>query len=211
MARPRNRRDARSGASPRHGRKQCRAAARPFRSGPVTGTTVHIPTLDTDRLILRAPGPQDFEPFAAFYAGPRAHFVGGPLTREGAWRMLAMEAGHWQIRGYGRWILEAREDGRTVGLVGLFAPEGWPEPEIGWDLINGHEGRGYATEAATAARRFAYETLGWSTLVSLIKPDNKASAAVARRLGAGPEGSFAHERHGTLDIWRHPSARELAA
>ena len=49
-----------------------------------------IPTLQTQRLILRAPRQGDFDTFAAFYAGPRASFVGGPLTRELAWRMLAI-------------------------------------------------------------------------------------------------------------------------
>ncbi len=87
-----------------------------------------IPVLTTERLILRAPEARDFDIFAAFYASPRAHFVGGPLSRELAWRMLAMEIGHWRLKGFGRWILERRDTGATAGLVGPFQPEGWPEP-----------------------------------------------------------------------------------
>jgi RimJ/RimL family protein N-acetyltransferase len=170
-----------------------------------------IPTLSTERLILRAPESRDFAPFAAFYAGPRAQFVGGPLTRELAWRMLAMEIGHWQLKGFGRWIVERRDTGESAGLVGPFAPEGWPEPELGWDLFDGHEGQGFATEAARAAREHAYRGLGWTTAISLVKPANTASLAVCRRLGARQDGEITHERHGPMQVWRHPSPEELAA
>ena len=167
-----------------------------------------IPTLSTPRLTLRAPGAADYPAFAAFYASDRARFVGGPLGAEAAWRMLAMEIGHWQLRGYGRWMVDDRESRRTVGMVGLFCPEGWPEPEIGWDLFEGFEGKGYATEAGHAARDYAYDVLGWATAVSLVKPDNTASAAVCRRLGAVKEADFVHERHGRMQVWRHPAPAE---
>lgn len=170
---------------------------------------MQIPTLHTQRLILRAPEERDFAPFAAFYAGERSHFVGGPLCDEAAWRMLAMEAGHWQLKGFGRWIVEARDSGETIGMVGLFCPFGWPEPEIGWDLFDGHEGRGYATEAGTAARGFAYDVLGWATAISLVKPENTGSARVAERLGCTRDGSFTHQRHGLMHVWRHPAPEAL--
>lgn len=172
-------------------------------------TTITIPTLETARLILRAPGPQDFDLFAAFYASDRAKFVGGPLSAEGSWRMLAMEIGHWQMAGFGRWTCVARDSGAAVGLVGLFGPHGWPEPEIGWDLFAGHEGKGYATEAALTARAYAYDILGWTTAISLVKPANTASARVAQRMGAWHDSDFRHERHGDVQIWRHPGPDTL--
>ena len=169
-----------------------------------------IPTLHTPRLTLRAPVESDFAPFAAFYASDRSKFVGGPLGREASWRMLAMEAGHWTLRGYGRWIVEETETGTPVGLIGLFNPEGWPEAEVGWDLFEGFEGRGYATEAGAAARSLAYDTLGWTTAISLVKPDNTGSARVAERLGCWHDGDFTHERHGFMHVWRHPSPEDHA-
>ena len=177
----------------------------------MTGASVHIPTLRTERLTLRAPSLADFEPLAAFYAGPRAAFVGGPLTRERAWRVLAQEAGHWHLRGFGRWTVTETATGTPLGLVGLWHPEGFPERELGWDLFDGHEGRGYATEAARAARDHAYGALGWTTLISLVAEGNDASAAVARRLGAVPDGAFVHEVFGPARVFRHPAPEELAA
>ena len=68
-----------------------------------------------------------------------------------------------------------------------------------------------STEAALAAREYAYDTLGWKTAISLVAPENAGSRNVAKRMGATFEGTFDHERHGTLEIWRHPSPQDLAA
>lgn len=169
-----------------------------------------IPTLHTARLVLRAPGADDFAPMAAFYASDRCRFVGGRKSAEDAWRQLACEIGHWALRGYGRWIVQERDSGATAGIVGLWNPEGWPEPELGWDLFEGYEGRGYATEAALAARGFAYGTLGWASAISLIAPENTASRAVAGRLGATCETRIDTQRFGPVDIFRHPAPEALA-
>lgn len=168
-----------------------------------------IPSLTTDRLTLRAPHIDDFDTLAAFYASPRASFVGGPLTAELTWRVLAQEAGHWLLRGYGRWVVESRATGAAIGIVGLWFPLGFPESELGWDLFEGHEGQGYATEAAQAARTYAYDTLGWTTLISLVADGNDASARVAQRLGARHDSRFTHERFGDMAVWRHPAPSEV--
>ena len=64
--------------------------------------------------------------------------------------------------------------------------------------------RGFATEAARAARGFAYGTLGWSTAVSYVDRDNAASIATALKLGCTEDP--AAERYDDEDIvFRHPS------
>ncbi|WP_371156424.1 GNAT family N-acetyltransferase [Jannaschia sp. 2305UL9-9] len=176
----------------------------------MTGTTVHIPTLTTERLMLRAPRVQDADAFAAFYASPRASFVGGPLSAERAWRSMAQEAGHWVLRGYGRWVLEEHATGKAVGCVGLWFPEGFPERELGWDLFEGATGKGYATEAGRAARDYAYDVLGWTTVISLIADGNDGSVGVAKRLGATLDGTFPHDHFGPTQIWRHPAPKVRA-
>jgi RimJ/RimL family protein N-acetyltransferase len=172
---------------------------------------MNIPTLTTSRLTLRAPCLDDFDAFAAFYASDRARFVGGPMSAEQVWRHLACEIGHWALRGYGRWAVEETASGKFAGIIGLWNPEGWPEPEIGWDLMDGFEGRGFATEAAMAALAHAYDTLGWPTAISLVAPENHGSRAVAQRMGARHDGMFTHRRLGTMEIWRHLSPDDLAA
>ena len=171
---------------------------------PVHPGRIDIPVLETERLILRAPHWADFEPYAAFCASERSVGVGGPYSRGQSFSRLAGLIGHWQIRGYGRWMVTDRNDGAALGVVGLFYPEGWPEPELAWSLFANGEGRGVAREAALEARRFAYEELGWTTLISLIMPDNIRSKALADRMGCSYEGTFPHEDYGDMHIWRHP-------
>ena len=168
-----------------------------------------IPVLTSERLTLRGADARDVDALAQFYASDRSTFVGGPLTRDLAWRQLATEIGHWTLKGFGRWIVTETATGATVGMVGLWAPEGWPEPEIGWDLFDGFEGKGYATEAAQTARAYAYDILGWSTAISLVAPGNERSARVALRLGARLSGEFTHAKLGHLHIYRHPAPDEL--
>lgn len=176
----------------------------------MTATTFHIPTLTTERLVLRAPALSDADILAAFFASDHARFVGGPKDRMDSWRHLATEIGHWALRGYGRWTVTLRSNGAAVGIVGPWCPEGWPEPEIGWDIFEGFEGNGYGTEAARAALEWAYAEAGWRTAISLVDPENVKSAALARRLGASLEDTFDHARFGPLQVWRHKAPQSLA-
>ena len=143
------------------------------------------PTLITDRLRLRAYRLTDFEAFADFYASPRSQYADGPVARDVAWVRFAAGAGAWSLAGYGGWIIELRKDNAAIGTVSLNHPAHVDnEPELGWLLWDGYEGQGYASEAALAGRQFAFEQLGWDTLVSYISPENKASIRLAKRMSA---------------------------
>ncbi|MDG1368872.1 MAG: GNAT family N-acetyltransferase [Paracoccaceae bacterium] len=168
-----------------------------------------IPELETDRLRLRAPHLDDWPVMCEFFASDRAKFVGGPMTAEQTWRGLATETGHWALRGFGRWALEEKATGKFIGNCGLWEPDGFPEMELGWDLMAGATGKGYATEAGAAARALAYNALGRTTVISMIAPGNDGSKAVATRLGAAFEKMFSHVTFGDVEIWRHPTPEAL--
>ncbi|CAN5648532.1 GNAT family N-acetyltransferase [soil metagenome] len=164
-----------------------------------------IPAIETERPTLRAPTMADFDGGAAFLATDRARFVGGPRERHGAWRLFAANLGQWPFKGHGMWAVEERASRRHVGQVGAWHPEGWIAREIGWIILDpAAEGRGFAREAAEAARGFAYATLGWREVFSVIDPDNACSAALARRLDCTIERREALPGGGVADIWRHP-------
>ena len=167
-------------------------------------TDISIPTLETERLVLRAFTQADFEPFCAFYADEAtARFVGGIEEPRLVWRRMAGYIGHWSLRGYGMWAVAEKRTGAFVGYTGNWYPNGWPEPEIAYGLLKTAQGKGYAVEAAGRALRHAYQTLGWTTAISAVDVENDASKTVARRLGAVSEGirpvSFF-----TAEIFRHP-------
>ena len=167
-----------------------------------------IPTLTTERLVLRAPRPEDVAPFARFYASDAARFVGGPKDEAMTWRYLAEVIGHWALRGFGRWSVERKDRPGAIGLVGLHEPLDWPEMEVGWYVWDG-VGQGYASEAGRAARGHAYGKLGRTTLVSMIAPGNDASVRVAEAMGAQRGEDYRHPRFGTLMLYRHPGPDAL--
>lgn len=160
--------------------------------------------LQSERLTLRPPAPEDFEGYALFYASPRSSMNGGPLDRPAAWRAFAAELGHWQIHGYGLYSVIETATGKLCGRVGFWNPEGWLEREIGWSMYDGFEGKGYAYEAALTARQHAYDTLSWGPLISVIAPGNDRSIKLAERLGAAYERDWETPSGKPTLIYRHP-------
>jgi RimJ/RimL family protein N-acetyltransferase len=164
-----------------------------------------VPLLETERLRMRGWRQSDLASFATYLADEvSARFIGGPCEPPEAWRRMATQIGHWVLRGYGPWVFEEKSSGNWVGYSGLWNPHGWPEPEVMWGLVPAARGRGYATEAATHARAYAYGELGWPSAVSLIAPANRPSQKVAERLGAKPDGTI-ELRGAVVDVWRHPA------
>ena len=143
-----------------------------------------IPTLETPRLLLRPPRAADYPTYVLFFADAEASsFYGGPLDSGQAWRVLAMEFGHWELRGYGRWVIESRESGEMLGCCGLWWPEGLPRSELTWWLLPEARGQGIATEASVAAIGFGYEVLGWPLVETHMNDDNAAARRLVERLG----------------------------
>ena len=168
-----------------------------------------IPVIETERLRLRAPKMADVEPYWVFSASDNSRTVGGPFARHTVFTRLSAIAGHWTLRGFGRWMIADKATDEALGIVGPFFPDDWPEAEIAWTVFPNAEGKSVAFEAAKAARAFAYETLGWSTAVSCVAPDNPRSEALAKRMGCALEGAFEHDDYGVLNIWRHPAPEAL--
>jgi RimJ/RimL family protein N-acetyltransferase len=174
-----------------------------------------IPTLHTDRLILRAQRPDDTKPLIRAYSDDSfSRFItrqGRGLGRAEAWHAIAYVAGSWQTAGYGQWIVEERATGTPVGRIGPWAPEGWPDFEIGWAIFPGHQGKGYAVEGAAAAFIWAHEALGRGHVVHLIDPLNEASERVALALGAEVTGTWDSPLCPGARIWRTRWARFAAS
>jgi RimJ/RimL family protein N-acetyltransferase len=161
------------------------------------------PTLTTDRLTLRPHRMDDFPVYADFLGSDRARYMDGPLDRTAAWGWFCDAVAHWPLFGFGELMVTRRDTGAVVGAVGLTKGIDFPEVELGWMLYAGHEGQGFATEAAGALRDWGFGARGLATLVSYIDPPNALSIAVARRLGA-VEDTGADRPTATDLVFRHP-------
>jgi RimJ/RimL family protein N-acetyltransferase len=146
----------------------------------------------------------DFSNFARYYADEEnARYVGGKKNADQAWRHMALQIGHWALKGFGYWAVEEKQATSFVGCVGLWQSPGWPELELGYWLVKEHQGKGYATEACSRCVDYAREVLRSPSLVSYIDPANQASIRVARRLGAEYEGTIQLDTYGPHCVYRH--------
>jgi RimJ/RimL family protein N-acetyltransferase len=118
---------------------------------------------------------------------------------------MALFLGEWILHGYGMWAVEERASGRLIGRVGFLNPHGWPACELGWLLAREAWGHGFALEAAEAARAYGRAKLGIGELISLIRPDNVRSIALAQRLGASLDRKTDF-MGGEVLQYRHPLA-----
>jgi RimJ/RimL family protein N-acetyltransferase len=144
-----------------------------------------IPTIETERLVMRPWREEDLDAYAEMCADREVmRYIGSgrPLDRDEAWRQIAIFVGHWELRGFGLWVVETKDEPSFVGRVGLWQPEGWPGLEVGWALARRHWGQGYATEAGRASMEFGWKAVQAPSLISLIQPENEPSRRVAERL-----------------------------
>lgn len=149
----------------------------------------------TERLLLRAFVPDDFEAHAAICADPDVmrYIRAGALTRAESWWQLARYMGHWQLRGYGLFAVVERATDRLVGHLGYIDPEGGAGFELGWALAREAWGKGYALEGTRAALRHAFTALERDHVLCVIRPENTRSILLAQKLGATLEEGAAHE------------------
>jgi len=157
------------------------------------------PVLTTARLTLRQWRDEDLAPFAALNADPQVmEYFPKALTRAESDAVAGRIREHFARHGFGFWAVEAPGVADLIGFVGLGVPSFeahfTPCVEMGWRLARQYWGRGYATEAATAALAFGFETLALSEIVAFTVPANIASRRVMGRLGMrrSPDDDFDH-------------------
>ncbi|QDU54297.1 GNAT family N-acetyltransferase [Aeoliella mucimassa] len=143
---------------------------------------------ETNRLLLRQWREEDLAPFAQLNGDATVmRYFPKTLTRSES-DALAIKLQHRIAeQGWGFWAVELRDTGAFMGFVGLNRPDYalpiGPCVEIGWRMLQEYWGFGYATEAAQAALRVGFETLGLDEIVSYTATINLPSQRVMQRLG----------------------------
>jgi RimJ/RimL family protein N-acetyltransferase len=110
--------------------------------------------------------PTDLAPFADRFAGPEVQDTMVILERDGE------VVGELSIRLKDGWAQEeVKEQASRV------------EAEIGWVIAPGHQGQGYATEAARAALEICFGHLGLRRVSAGCFVENEASWRIMEKLG----------------------------
>ncbi|WP_299207802.1 GNAT family N-acetyltransferase [uncultured Tateyamaria sp.] len=145
--------------------------------------------LDTDRLILRQPVADDFEPLAAMFNEPSVtEHIGGVLSRADAWARLLRDVGHWSLEGFGQFIIIDKATRSFVGKVGFakykrdLGSNVETDVECSWTLRSACHGKGYATEAAMRSHQW-YSAQRAGPTACMIDEANTASLRLAASLG----------------------------
>jgi RimJ/RimL family protein N-acetyltransferase len=130
--------------------------------------------------------PDDLDDMAGLLGDPRVmRWYPHPKTRDEASAWIMWNQRLYRDHGFGLWLLTLRENGEFVGDCGLTLQQvdGVTEIEVGYHVRAALQGRGLATEAATACRDHARDVLGLERLIAIIDPRNRPSQRVAEKLG----------------------------
>lgn len=158
---------------------------------PQSTLTLHasvlVQVIQTDRLILRELRPADAGFIHAVLND--ADFlanVGDRNVRTLDDATAYIESGpraSYAQHGFGLWAVELRDGGKTVGICGLLKRGALDAPDVGFAMLPAHRGRGYASEAASAALTHGREQLRLQRVLAIVKPENAASIRVLEKLG----------------------------
>ena len=143
--------------------------------------------LETDRLFLRRMELADTDELLRVFSDPKvmASFGGDLFDRTQMEQWVRRNLDHQERYGYGLFSVILKDGEALIGDCGLEHMEldGQAEVEIGYDIRSDYWGFGYATEAASAVRDFAFTALGLTRVISMIRPENVASRRVAEKIG----------------------------
>lgn len=143
--------------------------------------------LETERLILRQWKESDFPVFSRINADPAVMAYYPHTLNEDESNALAHKIKELiSEQSWGFWAVETKKEKEFIGFVGLHKPTYdlpvTPCVEIGWRLGKKYWGKGYATEAAFEALKFAFETLKLNEVYSFTSVVNVPSRKVMERL-----------------------------
>jgi RimJ/RimL family protein N-acetyltransferase len=129
----------------------------------------------------------DLDALYMIFTDPRvmASFGGELFTPVQMQGWLRRNLQHQEQYGYGLFSVILKESGLLIGDCGLeqVDVDGEQAAELGYDFRSDYWNHGYATEAAIAVRDYAFNSLGLSRLISLIRVGNLASKRVAEKVG----------------------------
>ncbi len=155
--------------------------------------------LKTQRLAFRRLCSDDFDNLCKILQDEKAMYAyEHAFSYEEVKEWLDKQLARYRIYGFGLWAVTLRETGEFIGQCGLTVQntDQGQALEIGYLFRREFWHCGYATEAAQACKKFAFETLGAKEVCSIIRKNNLPSRRVAERNGMTVKGEFVKHYYG---------------
>ena len=149
--------------------------------------------LETERLILREMGQTDFQDLAEMLQNPNVMYAyEHDFSDDDVQVWLDRQIERYRRYGFGLWAMVLKSTDQMIGQAGLtMQPYKNTEVlEIGYHLKEKFWHMGYAQEAASGCKKYAFEHLNKDKVYAIIESDNIASMKVAERIGMHKEDEF---------------------
>lgn len=160
----------------------------------------------TPRLILRPPLETDFESFAKAQSDPEfKKYTGGTIDRMAAFNEFSEWRKFWQKHNYCFFSVIEKDSNQWIGRVGPTKRANFEFQEMGWSIIPKYQGKGYAYEAICYVLEWALKNINWQNPIFRIGAENKASQALALKLGAKKQGFEIPPKNPgeNIEVWRY--------
>ncbi len=155
--------------------------------------------IETERLYLREMTEADYPDLCEMIQDEETMYAyNGAMSDRESREWLERQLARYERYGFGFWAVCLKETDEMVGQCGL-TMQPWQDTEvleIGYLLKKKYWHRGYATEAAVACKKYAFEVLGAEEVCSIIRDTNTASQRVALRNGMTKQDSWVKHYRG---------------
>ena len=161
--------------------------------------------LTTKRLILREMTQNDYPALHAILTDPETmRYYPKPYDDAGVQRWIDWTLDNYRLHGFGLWAVTLRETGEFIGDCGITLQpiHGQWLPEIGYHIHKGHWRQGYASEAAAACIRLAFERFDFPAVYSYMNAANEPSFRTAMKNGMTLQEEYADPAHGPTRVYR---------
>jgi len=142
--------------------------------------------LETERLLIRSMQESDAVSLARLWTDAEVtQFIGGPRNYDELLQELLKDAQIKPPPDIDLWPVIEKATNQIIGHCGFVDKDvdGRTEFDLTYVLVKSAWGKGYATEAATSLRDYAFGQLSLKRIIALIDPRNKASEHVAKKTG----------------------------
>ncbi len=142
--------------------------------------------LETDRLYLREMDENDFKSLCLILQDKEVMYAyEHAFSDEEVNGWISNQLKRYKEYGFGFWAMILKETEEFIGQAGLLMQNynGLNVVEIGYLLNKDFWHKGFATEACTACKKYAFDVLNENEVYSFIRDNNISSINVAKRNG----------------------------
>lgn len=142
--------------------------------------------LETERLVVREFQMSDLDDLFLLYQGEgMTDYIESLYPYEEEKEYQQAYINHmYRYFGYGMWLVFEKKSGRLVGRAGIEHREEFKgELELGYAIGTPYQRKGFATEVCLAICEYSKNYLDAKQLFCMVEPENKASIALAEKIG----------------------------